>query len=180
MKHFSTTAAGAICASLLCSTASFAEVSAAQVWQDWQLMSERFGYTITGTESASGDTLTVSDVELTAELPEVTLHGALDSITFRENGDGTVTVTMAPDYTQSFTSAETGEKVDMTMQMHQSGMEMLVDGNENAMSYDVRTDEMTMDIAAVVDGEPADMKIAMAFGGMSGKYLISRGGTGRT
>lgn len=178
MKHFSTTAAGALCASLLCSTAGFAEVTAEQVWQDWQAMSERFGYSITGTESASGDTLTVSDVELTAELPEVSLHGTLDSITFRENGDGTVTVTMAPDFTQSFTSAESGEKVDMTMQMHQSGMEMLVDGNENAMSYDVRTDEMTMDIAAVVDGEPADMTMGMVFGGMTGKYLISRGGTG--
>ncbi|MGC9369072.1 MAG: DUF2125 domain-containing protein [Paracoccaceae bacterium] len=179
MKHFSTTAVGAICASLFCSTAGFAEVTAAQVWQDWQAMSERFGYSITGTETASGDTLTVSDVELAAELPEVTLQGSFDSITFRENGDGTVTVTMAPEYTQSITATDSSdEQVEMTTRVRQSGMEMLVDGNENAMSYDVSVDEVTMDMTAVVDGEAADMTMGMTSSGLTGKYLISRDGTG--
>ncbi|WP_212522984.1 DUF2125 domain-containing protein [Actibacterium sp. MT2.3-13A] len=180
MRHFSTTAVGAICASLFCATASYAEVTAAQVWESWKEMSASWGQTITGTESVSGDTLTVSGVVVSMTHPEGTMRGELETVALRENGDGTVTVTMAPEYLLSFTSSDAAEEdVDMTLRLTQSGLEIRVDGNENAMSYDLGAAGITLEMVEMtVDGAPLDMNMAMTLSAPAGTYLISQGGSG--
>jgi len=180
MRHFSATAIGAISASLFCATAGSAEVTAAEVWESWQTMSARFGHSVTGTESVSGDTLTVSDVIVSAELPEATLRGDLDTVAFRENADGTVTVTMSPEYTLSVTSGPAAtEKVDMTMRLKQSGVEMVVSSDEDALSYALSATEMTLEtVEMTVEDQPLDMDMSAVFSGVSGTTRVPQDGTG--
>jgi hypothetical protein len=180
MRHYSATAIGAISASLFCATSGSAEVTAAEVWQSWKTMSGNLGQTITGTESVSGDTLTVSDVVVSMEMPEATVRGDLDTIALRENSDGTVTVTMSPEYTLSITSGPAAtEQVDMTMRLKQSGLEMVVDSDQDALSYALSAAQMTLEtVEMTVEGAPVDMDMQAAISGLSGTYRLPQDGTG--
>ena len=50
--------------------AAYADVTAEQVWADWRDYMMDAGYTLDATENRSGDTLTISGISMTFEVPE--------------------------------------------------------------------------------------------------------------
>ena len=79
---------------VLAATSAHADLTAADVWGDWRDYLNGFGYAVTGTESMSGNVLTVSDVTMDMKMPENGGNVAfqIGTLSFTENGDGTVAI----------------------------------------------------------------------------------------
>ncbi|MFB9148445.1 DUF2125 domain-containing protein [Roseovarius ramblicola] len=77
---------------------ALADLTAADVWQDWQGQISHYGYEITGTPQEGGDRIVIPDLGLTQDLPDD--GGRIDMrmgrIELRETGDGTVEVIYPP------------------------------------------------------------------------------------
>lgn len=163
---------------------AMADLVAQDVWDDWKAYFEGFGYSVSGDEAQSADTLTVSNIKM--DLP-VGVDGAdgtavmsIPTITFSEVGDGTVRVGMAPVSTIS-TSVEPadGEAVDMDIRYEQSGFDMIVSGSPETMTYDYSADRITMTFDNfVVDGQSLTSETGqfdVTANGITGQSIARKG-----
>ncbi len=124
-----------------------ADLTGAQVWQDWKNYYEGFGYSATGTESQSGDTLTVSDAGMSIELPndEGTMNVTFGSLQFVNNSDGTVSVILPEQVPMAFDiDPAQGEAVSGTVLVTNSNSKMVVSGDASALTYTYTADSMGM------------------------------------
>jgi len=157
---------------------ALADVTANQVWDNWKTHAETFGQTVTvGSQQTSGDTLTLNDVTFGMEFPEGAVTGTLDFLEMRERGDGTVTITMSPDF--PFTMAadpKTGEAVDIAIMFRQVGTSIVASGGDGDITYDYLSSELGMAIEKlIVDGEELDGVIEFAMRDVDGQYASSKG-----
>lgn len=169
-------AAGSVLALLLGSTAQ-ADVTADQVWQSWKTMSASMGQKIDGTATQDGDTLTVTDITVTADVTDGTMVGTLASATFTELGDGTVEVTMAPDYPIMITTQIDGEDpVEVGLVIRQSGLKMIVSGDDTGMAHDFTADSVAV-VLDHVTGAPdgGTGTFTATLNSPTGKYLTTSG-----
>lgn len=124
----------------LLSTTALADVSPAQVWGDWRGYMEGFGYSVAGTEVASGNTLKITDVAFSMAMPEADGNFAmrLGSISFTQNADGTVSIDLPEvmPISMQFTGDMPGAKpVEMEFTYQQTGPTMTASGDANNLSY---------------------------------------------
>ena len=169
-------AAGSVLALLLGSAAQ-ADVTADQVWQSWKTMSESMGQKIEGTEAQDGDTLTVTDITITADVTDGTMVGTMASATFTELGDGTVEVTMAPDYPITITTQVEGEDpVEVGLVVRQAGLKMIVSGDDAQMAHDFTADSLAV-VLDHVTGAPdgGTGTFTATLNSPAGKYLTTSG-----
>lgn len=161
---YSTGMRSAVClAALLAGSAAQADVTAAQVWEDWKAQLSLYGednLTI-GSEETSSGVLTVRDLGLRVSDEDVSAELLMSAITFNEQSDGTVRVTMD----QSYPVVVTGEDgVVITLLVSQQNMEMIVSGDADALDYDITADQYKIALQDVVDGDvtfTGDAEIAM-------------------
>jgi hypothetical protein len=149
---------------ILTSTAQFtyAEVTAQEVWADWKTYMSSVGYEVTGTESTSGDTLTVSDVSMSMNMPEDdgTITVEMGALEFTESGDGTVAVAMPSTMPMRISGQDDGKKFDVVVSYAQSGYSMIVSGDPDAMNYNYSASQVKLALDSIsVDGKkmPADL-----------------------
>ncbi|EBA11253.1 hypothetical protein RCCS2_10790 [Roseobacter sp. CCS2] len=154
----------AVClAALIAGSAANADVTAAQVWEDWKAQLALYGedsLTI-GAEETSSGVLTVRDLAVRASDDDVTAEVTIDTITFNEQSDGTVRVTMDDSYPVVVTG---DDGVVVTVIVSQQNMEMIVGGDPDAMDYDITADQYLIALQDVVDGDvtfTGDAEIAM-------------------
>ena len=143
----------AVCiAALVVGGAAQADVTADQVWQDWknQLAMNGENTLSVGSEDMDGDTLTVSDIAVMVDDEMTKVEVALGDLVFAEQGDGTVQVTLPESYPVKIT-AEDGAVI--TIDISQTGAEMVVSGNPDAMTYDVTADTYAVSLVDVVNGD---------------------------
>lgn len=155
-----------------------ADVSAVEVWENWKIYSESFGQTITvGSETTSGGTLSLGDVNITMAMPEGKVSGTIDLIEFRERSDGTVAITMSPDYPISVSmNPPEGEELDIGMIFSQVGMSMIASGGDGKISYDFLASEMSFIIDKFfVGGKELEADIRFSMTDLDGKYSITEG-----
>jgi len=139
MTSWKTTSACTAALGILFSTsAAFADVTADQVWGDWKNYMSGFGYDLSSNETMSGDTLTITDITMSTSLPDD--NGSLDlkmgGISFTNNGDGTVSVSVPPVMPVTVNIAPTtGETVDLTLQYATTGYTVNVSGDPDGMTY---------------------------------------------
>src|SRR6056297_1225684 len=84
---------------LMTGTAAYADVTASDVWSAWTSYMAGFGYQVSGDESQSGNTLTVSDVTMSMEVEDgddstVAMETMLGTFALIENGDGSVSMVL--------------------------------------------------------------------------------------
>ncbi|RBI84802.1 DUF2125 domain-containing protein [Rhodosalinus halophilus] len=181
MRFHTSTAVLALVAGTLAGQTA-ADVTARQVWDDMRGYLGSFGYEITATDSMSGDTLTARDVTMSMALPEDGGSVALEipALTFTENGDGTVTVTY-PEITEIRIEARPpdAEAVDMTLDLTQSGLEVLVSGDDTRMVYDYVAERLGVTLAElVVEGDPVpreNVDVSVSARDMSGESVVVPG-----
>ncbi len=139
-------------AALVVGGAANADVTAAQVWEDWKAQLNMYGENnvTVGTEEASGNTLVVRDITTTMDDGEVKVVTSLGDLTFTEQGDGSVVVTMAESYPIVMTVED---DVVITVLVSQSDLEMVVTGDENVKNYDISSDQVTIELQDIVDGD---------------------------
>lgn len=144
--------------SVLCltATAGFADLTAAEVWQDWQSTLESYGYEVQGETAQSGDTLTISDLAMRMQAPEEggTVELRMGRMQLVEQGDGSVVVILPETMPMAMDlKDDEGEQVALTMQITQQGMEMRVAGDPAAMVYDYSAQAVAMTLTDLVAGE---------------------------
>lgn len=158
------------------SHAAFADVSPAQVWGDWRDYMQSFGYSVSGTEAKSGSTLTINDVAFSLAMPETDGQFAMtmQSLTFTQNGDGTVSVTMPEvmPINMNFTGDGPAAKpVEMQFTYRQSAPVMTVSGSAQELSYvyNAATAGLTLDQLKVGPDSfgDANAKVSMLMTGIS-------------
>jgi len=143
----------------------YADVTAQDVWSDWKNYMTSVGYEVAGTEKASGDTLTISDLSMSMQIPEEDTTVSLDmtSLVFTGNSDGTVAVNMPGTVPMHVSGEEDGEEFDVVVNFTQSGNSMIVSGAPNDMNYNYTASQVDLTLASlVIDGEPAPEDLVQA------------------
>lgn len=162
---------------LLSTTALQAQVKGADVWQGWKDMATSSGQTVTTlSEEQAGDTLVIKGMTFTSTQPDVTVTGTLDEVRFRDVGDGTVEVTMAPTYPLTIDSKnEAGEPVKVDLALTQTNLKMLVGGAGDAMTYDFTSDAIALASTSVTKaGKPLPVTVNVVANGAGGRYVMTR------
>lgn len=176
MTHFKTMS-GTTALALVLAAPAAADVSAADVWSEWQDMLSIYGESglSIGGESQSGNTLTVSDITLSMSDENASVNADLGDLVLEELGDGTVRITMAESYPITM-EPEPGGMLNMTVT--QSGMEMIASGDPGNISYaltadryGIAIDEITENGASVMDGD-----IRFEGQNITGNYTVASNG----
>jgi hypothetical protein len=176
-KHLGGTSALAL---VLATQSAFADVSANDVWNDWRSYIEGVGYALKANQDMSGNVLTVSDLVMSMDLDQDagTLSIVMDRVTFTENGDGTVSISM-PEVTPIRIEADPdgGEPANAQIDYVQSGFAMTASGSPNDVTYDYSADSMNIALASLnVDGKDvsqSDLKVGVAMTGIAGTSTIT-------
>lgn len=139
---------------------AWADLTAQDVWSDWQAYLSGAGYAISATESLSGGTLTITDLAMAITIADIsdgadgnfTVH--IPDITLTEKGDGTVAMSMPAQAMLVVDGDADGDKVHIEMDYNQTGMSMIVSGAPNDMTYNYTAAAVEIGLANVtVDGE---------------------------
>ncbi len=177
-KQISKLFAGGAAIAFTLPSAALADVSALEVWESLKGYSEAFGQTVSiGSQETSGDALILHDVIFSMEMPEGKASSSVEMLEFRERGDGTVAITMSPDWPFSMTvDPEEGEAVDMAMIIKQSGLSIVASGDKDNISFDYLASEISLDtVKFLADGKDIDPDINFSITDIDGNYTITNG-----
>ncbi len=167
-------------AALLGATASLADVSAQDVWNDWRSNLESYGYEITAEEQQSGDTLTITDFKAVLLLPEGEgmISASFPSLEIRDRGDGTVEVFMAEHnpFIVDITPKD-DEPVRLEADFFHKGLTTIVSGTPEEIAYDSKAEEVGLKIDRIeVDGKPVpNFTFNMTGRDFTGNYISRLG-----
>jgi hypothetical protein len=166
---------GICLAALLYGTTALADVTAQQVWDDWQANYMAFGDgTITvGSQDMDGDTLTVSDFGIAVESDGTTISTVIDTITFTEQGDGTVSIGMDDEILVTMTAEESDSDMQrIVLGARHTGLEIIVSGTPESMDYAILASRYALEVDEVlVDGEAVPTEMMIAFNNINGNYV---------
>lgn len=165
----------AVCAAaLFAGTAAYADLTAAQVWDDWKSQYEQYGEgsLSIGAEETSSGVVTVRDITLSVDDDDVNIEVSVGNITFNEQADGSVRVTMA----DSFPLVVTGvDGVVITIMMSQENLEMNVSGTPELMEYDITADSYTVAFQDAVNGDVTiNGDASLIARDMAGSYTVAK------
>ena len=180
MKMLKPLSASAVLAAVFCGTAAQADVTAAQVWQDWKTYYTEMGQTIAAsTEEMEGDTLVVKGVTFSSQLPQGSSEGTIAEVWLKEIGDGTVEVTMSTDIPLVIhTKPAEGDATDSKMTLSQTGMVVMASGTPASMDYTYTAPEVSLSMDDIaVEGKTAPIKMKLTLTGNTGKSHIENADT---
>ncbi len=143
---------GAAFVYVLATQSAHADLTAADVWADWQEYLASAGYSISGDEGGSGGVLTVRDVSIEMPLAENegTLTVVMDSLTFSENGDGTVDIAVPGKIPMNFTTVDDkGKPVTGVLDFSQRDDSMTASGDPGDVTYAYSSALATMELASL-------------------------------
>ncbi|THH36615.1 DUF2125 domain-containing protein [Aliishimia ponticola] len=179
----STVSRAAICLAL--AAPASADVTSAQVWADMKSYMEGTGYQTTATETPTGSGLTVSDIEMSIDIPGEEEAGGtakvlMNQIVFNDNGDGTVTVQLPATIPMQFQAEADGDIVSAgTITMTQTGANMIVSGDPNDTTYDYTAREIVVsmdDLTVEGEGVPTEqMNITMSVNDVTSQTRMTVG-----
>ena len=170
MRNWKSIVGSATFMTLMGSTATFADVSATEVWQDWQDYMTGFGYEVAASETASGNGVTIDGLTISMEMPENdgTVKIDFGTLTFQNQGDGTVAI-IIPDHMPIGVSVD--NEFAVTVNYDTTGMSMVVSGSADDMAYDYSAAKIEVGIAdLVIEGDKIDdAKLDLVLTNMAGK-----------
>lgn len=164
MTYFKTAGTATVIATLLSSTAAYADFTAEGAWDQFVSMMAEQGATVTaGSETTSGNVFTATDVifdfdldldealELEEdEIPTVTF--TMPSAVFTENGDGTVAMTHPEDSRLSVILPDTAEVDEIAATMSSKNMVTTFSGETDDYTLDYVADEFSIRLDPIVSG----------------------------
>ncbi len=161
-------------------SAAFADVTAQEVWDDWKDYMVGFGYVVEADEAYSGDTLTVRDISMGLDLPEVdgTMTMSMGQFEFTDQGDGTVSMSI-PNNLPVRINVESpeGEDVQALVDYDTSGLSVIISGDPDKMTYTYSAAEVKMALVEVLlDGAPqAFGRASLAMANVAGSTEMTTG-----
>ncbi|MDG2453303.1 MAG: DUF2125 domain-containing protein [Paracoccaceae bacterium] len=177
-------AKGTVClAALFAGSVATADVTAGDVWADWQKNFGMYGEGAVsiGNETEAGGTLTVSDLAFVFDNSEVKITATIPSIVFTELGNGTVSVTMSDGYPVDIAFAsEFGEPGSIKLMVNQNNLSMIVSGDPSQMNYAMLASRYGIDVVEIMEGDTKiDGTFGMNLNNVKGNY-VTRDGNLRT
>jgi Uncharacterized protein conserved in bacteria (DUF2125) len=158
-----------------------ADVTPQEVWDSWQAMLTSSGQELTvGSTAEAGGVLDVTDVQVAyKDQLGGSAFVSFDKLSFKDNGDGTVTVTMPESYPvqMAFSSASEGPE-SMKLTVSQPGITIVAGGSATETSYDFSAPAVAIKLDELVDqgGKVLDTQADMAMTGATAKYLVIQDG----
>ena len=146
-----------VLAVLALSTPVFADVTPAEVWQNWIEYYKASGYTVTeGSREEAGETLTLKDVVISIKDPagEGDVSFTTPEITLTSTGDGGVRTVMAETSTgKANFKNEEGEPVTLDGTLTMKGNEVVTSGSAADMTHDSKAAEIVLALDKVTTAE---------------------------
>jgi len=180
-KFMTTVALGA----LVAGNAALADVTPEQVWQSWQDLGASYGKVLAA-ESAvrDGDSLVVSGMTVTYEKDGGSFSARIDEVSFTDNGDGSVEITMSDSYPLNLVIPGPDPESDTTaaeLTVSQPALTVTASGSADETRYDVVAPSIKVSLGEVqgVDAEKLDLIVEIGLNALEGNYIVS-GTTDRT
>ncbi|WP_170401031.1 DUF2125 domain-containing protein [Ruegeria arenilitoris] len=158
MSVFVRRSCGAVLAYAVITQGALADVTAQQVWNDWQAYLTQMGYTVSAEQSVSGNVTTISDMSVAMTVPdsEGAFQVTVPQMTLTENGDGTVSIDLPENFPMTVTGEEADEAFAVDIEYYHKGLEMVVSGDPDDMTYDYSAPTLGVKLGGLtVDGESA-------------------------
>jgi hypothetical protein len=178
MKHFKPVLYTSAAALIASAGMAFADVTAEEVWANWKDGMISMGKaSVTGTESKSGGTLTVSDAAMTVEAPDAKVVVTLGTIELKERGDGTVAINLPPNMPITVNATPPGEDpVTVSMTLNDTGMTIVASGDSGRIAYDYLASEIAVSLDGIEGAKNAgDMKVSISLKDIAGKSSATTG-----
>jgi hypothetical protein len=151
---------------ILAASPALAQVSAVDLWAEWQATSATIGQEMTAqmTETANG--LVLDNFMTRTEADGTVSTGQLDRITMTEMPDGSVSIEISNPYTATIMFPEDvgGPMITVEILMNHEGLEVLASGTPDARSYVYSADAIIVSEGTIANdrGDPPptiDMEI---------------------
>jgi hypothetical protein len=162
---------------LVCSPA-VAQVSAADLWAEWQATSAAVGQQMTATVTQTADGLVLENFVTRTEADGTTTTGTLDRVTMTEQADGSVSVEISNPYTATVMFPEDvgGPMITLEILVAHEGLDITASGTADARTYVYSADVITVTEGYIGNdrGDPPptiDMEIIAR--NLATTYLIS-------
>lgn len=155
---------------------ALADVTPEEVWQNWQDASAAMGQTVVaGSVARDGDVLTIDAITIASAANGVTTEGSIEQILMQDQGDGTVLVTMSPDYPlkMRLPPSEAGKpEVELNILVTQTDLRMIASGDADAISYDLTAPsiKVKLDRIAGADAQDANLTVDATITDVAGTY----------
>lgn len=183
MSVFLRRSCGAALAYAVATQGALADLSANDVWADWQSYFQSMGYSITGDESSAGEVTTISDMTLVMDFPEDDgqFQMTMPEVTLTENGDGTVSIGFPESFPMVISGQAEDEEFAVNLTYNQTDLDMVVSGTPDDMTYDYSAAALGIVLDSIEGGDeplPEDaLKAAFEFTGMTGTSQMVVGDT---
>ncbi len=166
---------------VLSTSAALAEVTPEQVWESWQALYTAGGQDLSVSGAArNGDTLEVTGLVVTHKDE---LGGSyavsIDKVSFKDNGNGTVVVTMSDSFLMELAFPQTDEgPSSIKLTVSQPGATITAGGSAEATQYDFTAPTIAVTLDEVKDeaGKVLDTQATVVMTDMQGSYLMTRSG----
>ena len=141
-----------------------ADLTAADVWEQWRDYLEGFGYTVTADESGSGDTLVIDNLKMTIAMEEgggtstVTMN--MGQMTLTGMPDGSVDISLPASLPMSLVvdGVASEEPVKVDLDYTTAGFAMKASGTPEATTYTYSADSIGIVLKGVeAEGKPMDL-----------------------
>lgn len=174
-------AAPSALAILLSGTAAFADVTAEEVWAELRGMLESYGQSASaGSQDRAGNTLTVRDITIDAQVEGSTTSAALDQIAFVERGDGSVEIVLSPEYRVISSTVADGETFEIQVAMRHSALSVVVSGDAAEKTYTYSAASIGAELTELDTGDgPAPITATVEVAQPAGSYVTRTEGNGR-
>ena len=174
MTHFKILKTTVCIAAMFTGTAAVADVTAAQVWDDWKEQMAVYGQdgVSFGSETVSGGTITVNDIGITISDKETDVVATMGSIVFEEQGDGTVLISMSENYP---ITVDSSDGASIKMSISHSGLSVIASGTPDALNYDVTADRYAFQVDEISEnGNVMQGDMRFVGNGIDASYATSK------
>lgn len=185
MKRFICSAVCAFAFSVGLTSPVFADLTAKEVRDALFDYYTSFGYEIvTESEEMSGDTLTISGMSLTFQIPDedAKIRVEVDAFSLREVGDGSVSVEL-PDVLPMTGQLVEDDEVPVTVEFELSStaFQTLVSGEAGDLRITTEADETSFRVVSLnVEDEEIPLTAVISSGALESNYIIKSIDDGRT
>ncbi|MBT9245721.1 DUF2125 domain-containing protein [Gemmobacter fulvus] len=162
---------------LVAANAALADVTPDEVWENWKTLSTSYGQTITTqSEVTDGDALIISGLEIKSSQDGAEASITVEELTFTDNGDGSVDVTMSDSYPMTIRADGIDGKPDVVTTLTISHPELVITASGSAA--ETRYDFEGPTLAVKLDGvegtdAPTDMKVDVTVTDLAGNYIVT-------
>lgn len=176
MTHRALANVGLAACFCLSAPAALAQVTADELWAEWQAQAAATGQPVTAaTVTETGNGLTLGGVTSQYVDSDVSVRSAVDEIRMVENGDGGVDITMSQPYRISLTFPVDGSPGEATIEvlLFHENLAITANGPVEARTYSYTADLLTMTEGAITSGGmPVSMELDGEMRGLNAEYIV--------